>query len=135
MSVLRDAGAAVLPATDIGGYGSPRSRGRQERTVVSNRKSQPSQLPCIAKRERRHPPRVLIQNQRPGDRRLGALAAIFALAKPAVDADWRALGLLQIDTGGVYQAGRMADLTTESNGKARLRLRVRRHRPAHHLRD
>src|SRR6266436_4001261 len=30
MSVLRDAGAAVLPATDIGGYGSPRSRGRQK---------------------------------------------------------------------------------------------------------
>src|SRR6266403_4465254 len=125
MSVLRDAGAAVLPATDIGGYGSPRSRGRQERTVVSNRKSQPSQLPCIGERERRHPPRVLIQNQRPGDRRLGALAAIFALAEPAVDADRRALGLIEIDACGVNQAGGMADFTTEPDGKARLRLRVR----------
>src|SRR5260370_33972303 len=120
MSVLRDAGAAVLPATDIGGYGSPRSRGRQERTVVSNRKSRVSQLPCIAKRERRHPPRVLIQNQRPGDRRLGALAAIFALAKPAVDADRRALRLLQVDSGGGDQAGRTADFTTGSECQAGL---------------
>src|ERR1035437_9087649 len=29
MSVLREAGAAVQSTTDIGGYGSPRSRGRR----------------------------------------------------------------------------------------------------------
>src|SRR5260370_5213465 len=95
----------------------------------------PSQLPRIGERERRHPPRVLIQNQRPGNRRLGALAAIFALAEPAVDADRRALGLIQIDPGGVDQAASLADFTAEPDGKARLRLRMRRPPPAHHLRD
>src|SRR5258707_14644827 len=131
MSVLRDAGAAVLPATDIGGYGSPRSRGRQKWAL--SRIGNPSQLPRIGERERRHPPRVLIQNQRAGDRRLGALAAIFALAEPAVDADRRALGLIEIDPGGVNQAGGMADFPTEPDGKPLLRVRILRPRPAHRL--
>ena len=54
------------------------------------------QLPCIAERERTHPPCRLVQDQRPGDRRLGALGAVFALAQPAIDADRCALGLLQV---------------------------------------
>src|SRR5947209_3144860 len=94
-----------------------------------------SQLPRIGERKRRHPPGVFVEDQGPGDRRLGALAAVFALAEPAVDADRRALGLLEIDPRGVDQAGRMADFTPQADGKARLRLRMRRHRPAHHLRD
>src|SRR6266436_2517244 len=93
---------------------------------------QPSQLPRITERERRHPPGVLIQNQRPRDRWLGALAAVFAFAEPAVDADRRALGLLEVHPGGIDQPRRVADLAAEPDGKARLRLRVRRHRPAHH---
>src|SRR6266700_2181082 len=96
--------------------------------------AEPSQLPRIAERERRHPPGVFIQNQRPRDRRLGALAAVFAFAEPAVDADQRALCLLEVHPGGVDQPRRVADLAAESDRKTRLRLRVRRHRPAHHLR-
>src|SRR5258708_24976132 len=96
---------------------------------------QPSQLPRIGERERRHPPRVLIQNQHAGDRRLGALAAIFALAEPAVDADRRALGLIQIDPGGVDQAGGLADFTTQPDRKARPRLRMWPPPPAPPLRD
>src|SRR6266581_3710264 len=68
---------------------------------------QPSQLPRISERERRHSPGVLIEDQGAGDRRLGALAAVFALAKPAVDANRRALGLFEIDSRGVDQARRM----------------------------
>src|SRR5712664_3292017 len=68
--------------------------------------AEPSQLPRIAERERRHPPGVLIQNQRPRDRRLGALAAVFAFAEPAVDADRRALGLLEVHPGGIDQPRR-----------------------------
>src|SRR3954451_10280099 len=49
-----------------------------------------SQLPRIAEGERRHPSRVLVQDQGPRDRRFGALAAVFAFAEPAVDADRRA---------------------------------------------
>src|SRR6185312_14535310 len=94
-----------------------------------------SQLPRIAERERRQPPRVFIQDQRPCDRRFGALAAVFAFAEPAVDADRRAFGFFQVHAGGVHQFCRMADFAAEADGKARLRLRVRRYRAAHHLRD
>src|SRR5438309_1465102 len=97
--------------------------------------AKPSQLPRIRKRKRRHPPRVLVQNQRPRDRRLGALAAVFAFAKPAVDADRRAFGLLQIHPRGINQFRRMADFAAQTDRKARLRLRVRGHGAAHHLRD
>src|ERR1700676_252746 len=83
-----------------------------------------SQLSCVAERERRYPPRVLVQDQRPRDRRLGALAAVLALAEPAVDADRRALGLLEIHAGGIDQPRRMADFAAEPDRKARLRLRV-----------
>src|ERR1700736_4178122 len=62
---------------------------------------QPSQLPRIGKRKRRHPPGVLVEDQGTGDRRLGALAAILALAKPAIDADRRALGFFEIHPRGV----------------------------------
>src|SRR5262249_45060229 len=93
------------------------------------------QLPRIGKRERAHPPRVLVEDQAARDRRLGALAAVFALAEPAVDADRRALGLLEVHAGGIDEFRRMPDLAAETNRKARLRQRVRRHRPAHHLRD
>src|SRR5713101_5391292 len=96
---------------------------------------QPSQLPRIRERKRRHPPGVFVEDQGAGDRWLGTLAAVFALAKPAVDADRRALGLFQIDPGGVDQARRMANFTTKPDGKTRLRLRVRRNRAAHHLRN
>src|ERR1700685_4134333 len=37
-----------------------------------------SQLPRVAECERRQPPCVLVQNQRPRDRRFGALAAVLA---------------------------------------------------------
>src|SRR5665213_3774008 len=70
-----------------------------------------SQFPRIGKCERGHPARVLVEDQRAGDRRLGALAAVLALAEPAVDADRRAFGFLQIHAGGVDQAGGMADFT------------------------
>src|SRR5262245_14462963 len=83
----------------------------------------PSQLPRIGKRKRTYPPRVLVQDQRARDRRLGALAAVLALAKPAVDADRCAFRLLQIHAGGIDEFRRMADLAAETNRKARLRLR------------
>src|SRR5216110_1352108 len=95
----------------------------------------PSHLPRIRKRKRAHPPRVLVQNQRPRDRRLGALRAVFAFAEPAIDADRRSLGFLQVHPGGVNKFSRMADFAPQTDRKARLRLRVRRHRSAHHLRD
>src|SRR3954453_5021819 len=37
-----------------------------------------SQLPRIRKRERRHPPGVLVEDQAARDRRFGALGAIFS---------------------------------------------------------
>src|SRR4051812_43912841 len=49
------------------------------------------QLSRVGERKRRHAPRILVQDQRARDRRLGALAAVFAFAEPAVDADRRAL--------------------------------------------
>src|SRR5665213_3540210 len=100
--------------------------------TISIGASRPSQLPRIAERERRHPPGVLVEDQGAGDRRLGALAAVFALAEAAVDADRRALGFFQVNSAGVDQAGCMADFAAEPDGETRLGLRVRRHRPTHH---
>ena len=60
-----------------------------------------SQLPRIGERERGDAAGVLVEDQGAGDRRLGALAAIFALAEPAVDADRGALDLIEIHSGGV----------------------------------
>src|SRR5439155_8717000 len=85
----------------------------------------PSQLPRIRKRKRAHPPRVLVQNQRPRDRRLGALAAVFAFEELAVYADRRARGFLQVHPGGVNMFRRMADFARQTDRKARLRLRLR----------
>src|SRR5260370_5462595 len=96
---------------------------------------QSSQLPRIAERKRRNPPRVLIEDQCPRDRRLGPLAAVFAFAKPAIYADRRALGFFQIHPGGVDQPRGVADFAPQPDRKAWLSLRMRRHRPAHHLRD
>src|SRR5437764_1035971 len=94
-----------------------------------------SELPCIAERERGDAAGVFVQDQGARDWRFGALAAIFALAEPAVDADRRALGLLEVHPRSVDQARRMANFTAEPDGETRLRQRVRRHRTAHHLRD
>src|SRR5882724_6706899 len=120
MLMLRRAEAPIPLTTNNGGYWSLLSQGR---TVCA------SQFPCIGKRKRRQPPRVLIQNQGPCDRRLGALAAVFALAEPAVDADRRALDFFQIHAGGVDQFCGVADFAAEPDRKTRLRLRMRRHRP------
>src|SRR3954469_4074244 len=72
-----------------------------------------SQLPCIRKRERTHPPCILVQDQRARDRRFGALAAVFAFAKPAVDADRGALRFLQIHSGGVDKFGGVTDFAAQ----------------------
>src|ERR1700694_4862697 len=85
---------------------------------------QPSHLPRIAEGERRHAAGVLVKDQGAGDRRLRALAAVFAFAEPAVDADRRTLNFFQIHSGGVDQARRMANFTAKPNCKTRLRLRV-----------
>src|SRR6476469_9305147 len=74
-----------------------------------------SQLSCIGERKRRHPPRVLVEDQRARDRGFGALAAVFAFAKPAVDAERRALGLIKIHAGGVDQLGGVTDFATEAD--------------------
>src|SRR6201987_2228141 len=103
------------------------------RMVGTSRRA--SQLPRIGEGERRHPPRVLVEDQRAGDRRLGALAAILALAEPAVDADRRALRLLQIHPGGIDELCRMTDLASKADGKAWLRQRMWSNGPPHHLRD
>src|SRR5471030_903823 len=94
-----------------------------------------SHLPRIAEGERRYPPRVLVQDQRARDRRLGALAAVFALTKAAVDADRRALGLLQVHATGIDQPRGVADFAPQADGKAWLGLREWRHRAAQRLRD
>src|SRR5450631_3351946 len=70
----------------------------------------PSQLSGIGKRERRHPAGGLVEDERARDRRFGALAAVLALAQPAIDADRRAFRLLQIDAAGIDQARGMTDL-------------------------
>src|ERR1700736_229522 len=95
----------------------------------------PSQLARIGEHKRRHPPCVLIEDQGAGDRRLGALATVFAFAEPAVDADRRTLGFLQIQSAGIDELGGMADFATKPDRKTRLCLRVRRNLPPHHLRD
>src|ERR1700723_2794152 len=93
----------------------------------------PSHLPRVAERERRHPPGVLVEDQRARDRRLGALAAVFSLAEPAIDADRCAFGLFEIHAGGIDQLGGVTDFATQPYRKTRLRLRVWRPRPAQHL--
>src|SRR5258708_14162061 len=80
-----------------------------------------SQFPRIGERKRRHPPRVLVEDQRPRDRRLGALAAVFAFAKPAIDPDRGALGLFPIHACGINQARRWADLAPGPDRAAPLR--------------
>src|SRR5215217_360098 len=77
----------------------------------------PSQLPRIRKRKRAHPPRILVQNQRARDRRFGTLGAVFAFAEPAIDADRRALGFLQIHPGGVDELRGMADFAPQADRK------------------
>src|SRR5438132_12560887 len=76
-----------------------------------------SQFSGIGKRKRAHPPRVFVEDQRAGDRRLGALAAILALAEPAVDADRRAFGFFQIHAGRIDQFRRVADLAAQADRK------------------
>ena len=125
----------MIEPSSCGVLDTPPSRSM---TICAGRPVAPhsiSQLPRIAECERRQPPCVLVQDQCPRDRRLGALAAIFALAEPAVDADRRTLGFFQIYSIAIHEARCMTNFTAEPNGKARLWLRVRRHRPAHHLRD
>src|SRR5262245_27329120 len=120
--------AVLLEPKSRGVLDTPHARGMTgecEATVA------PSQLPCIGERKRTYSPRVLVEDQGPRYRRLGALAAVFPLAEPAVDADGCAFRLLQIHAGGIDEFRRMADLAAETNRKARLRLRVRRHRAAH----
>src|ERR1700761_4508601 len=94
-----------------------------------------SQLPRIRERKRRYPPCVLVEHQRARDRRFGALAAILALAEPAIDADRRAFGLLQIHAGGIDELAGVTDFAPQADGEAWLRQRMRCDRPAHHLRD
>src|SRR4029450_151821 len=107
-SVIEPMGRRVLDA--------PHARGMTGECVAGGA---PSQLPRIGKRKRTYPPRVLVQDQRARDRRLGALAAVFALAKPAVDADGCAFRLLQIHAGGIDEFRRMTDLAAETNREAR----------------
>src|SRR5690242_6907171 len=94
-----------------------------------------SQLPRIGKCKGGHSPRILVENQGAGDRRFGALAAIFAFAQAAVDPDRRALGFLKINAAGIDEFGGMADFTPQTDRKARLCLRMRRDLAAHDLRD
>src|SRR5690349_16667300 len=93
------------------------------------------QLPRIGERKRCHAPRVLVQDQRARDRRLGTLAAILALAKPAIDADRRALGFLEVHATRVDQLRCMTDFTPEPDRKARLWVWMGSDKPAHHLCD
>src|SRR3978361_2298183 len=60
---------------------------------------------------------------------------VLGSPRPAVEASGGGRGFLQIHAGGVDQFCRMTDLAAEPDRKARLRLRMRRHRPVHHLRD
>src|SRR6478735_9023971 len=50
--------------------------------TTAQRRSLRSQLPCIAEGERGDAAGVFIKDQRAGDWRLGALAAVFAFAEP-----------------------------------------------------
>src|SRR5260370_13986405 len=96
---------------------------------------QSSQLPRIAERKRRNPPRVLIEDQCPRDRRLGPLAAVFAFAKPAIDADRRALGFFQIHPGAVDQPRGLAEFSPPPVREAWVSLRMPAHRTAPALSD
>src|SRR5260370_23416702 len=93
-------------------------------TGMTASEATPSHLPRVAERERRHPPGVLVEDQRARDRRPGALAAVFALAEPAVDADSRAFGLLQIHAGGIDPSRGAAGFAAEADRKTPLRLRL-----------
>src|SRR6185312_10167475 len=84
------------------------------------------QLACIRKRKRAYTSRGLVEDQCAGDRRFGALAAILALAKPAVDADRRAFRLFQIHAGRIDQLRGVADFATKPDCKARFSQRMRR---------
>jgi len=64
------------------------------------------------------------QNERAGDWRLGALAAVLALAEPAVDAD-RVPSVFSRSMPADRQFRGMADFTTEAERETRLRLRMR----------
>src|SRR5947207_11753397 len=94
-----------------------------------------SQLPRIREHERRDAAGVLVENQRSRQWRLGTLAAVLTFAKPAVDADRRTLGLLQIKPSRIDQPRCIADFTAQTDRKPRLRLWVRRDGTAHGLRD
>src|SRR5262245_48436747 len=72
--------------------------------------------------EGRHAADSLVQQQRPRERRLGALAAIGPLAQPAIDADRNRLRLVEIETGGIDQPRCIFQLAAEPDGIARLRL-------------
>src|SRR5262249_16110830 len=73
----------------------------------------------------------LVEPQRTGERRLGALAAIHPLAQPAIDADRDRLGLVEIKSRRIDEARRVFELAAEPDGVARLRLPVRNDRPVH----
>src|SRR3569623_2759591 len=86
-------------------------------------------------RERRHVPCVLVENKRPRQRRLGALAAIFPLAQPAVDADRRALGTVDVVARRIDELGGMANLAAAPDGETRLHMRPRHGGAAQRLCD
>src|SRR3569623_2316413 len=85
-------------------------------------------------RERRHVPCVLVETKRPRQRRLGALAAIFPLAQPAVDDDRRALGAVEIEAGRVDELRGVTDFAAQADGETRLYMRPRHGGPAQRLR-
>src|ERR1700727_1721671 len=115
---------------DSPGYhsGSDGLANRRDRSITLLRPVCLSQFARVRKDKRRHPPRVFVQNERAGDRRFGALAAILAFAQPAIDADRRALGGLEIKPAGIDELRRMPDFAAKSDCKARLGLRMRRRR-------
>src|SRR3569833_2026870 len=80
-------------------------------------------------------PCVLVENKRPRQRWLGALAAIFPLAQPAVDADRRALGTGDVVARRIDELGGMANLAAEPDGETRLHMRPRHGGAAQRLCD
>src|SRR3954454_24233606 len=125
----------LTPTLSHKGRGSSPPFGRALARPVAQLHDPTSQLPCIAERERGDATGVFVEDQGAGDWRFGPLAAIFALEEPAIYADRRALGLLEVHPGSVDQSRRMTNFTAEPDGETWLRQRVRRHRTAHHLRD
>src|SRR5262249_29620952 len=77
--IARAGGRSSIPETAViepigrGILDTPHAWGMM--TAEYAARSRPSQLPRIGERKRAHPPRVLVQDQRARDRRLGALAA------------------------------------------------------------